>query len=123
MNMRSNHGRNVRMQSTSSDGGKSWTPPADAQLLVEPVCQASLIRHEPEKLLLFSNPAAKTRVQLTVRASSDHGHTWSDVVVLHRGPSAYSSLVALGPNEAACLYERGEKRPYERISFARFSLK
>jgi sialidase-1 len=123
MNMRSNHGRNLRAVATSTDGGATWTAPADASVLVEPVCQASLIRHDAAKLLLFSNPAAKTRVSLTVRASADHGATWRDVAVLHPGPSAYSCLVALSPTEAGCLYERGEKRPYEKITFARFSLR
>ncbi len=122
MNMRSNFGRNVRSHALSNDGGVTWTSPADAPSLIEPVCQASLIRHEPNRVLLFSNPAAKTRVQLTVRASADEGKTWRDVAVLHPGPSAYSSLVALGANAAGCLYERGEKRAYERITFARFGL-
>jgi sialidase-1 len=123
MNMRSNHGRNVRAHATSTDGGLTWSPPVDAEPLIEPVCQASLIRHEARRLLLFSNPAAKTRTQLTVRASTDHGKSWHDIAVLHPGPSAYSSLVALGANEAGCLYERGEKRAYERITFARFAVK
>ena len=122
MNMRSNHGRNVRAQSTSTDGGLTWTPPVDAEPLIEPVCQASLIRHEPARLLLFSNPAAKTRVQMTVRASADDGKTWRDVATLHPGPSAYSNLISLGATEAGCLYERGEKRAYEKITFARVSL-
>ncbi len=120
MNMRSNHRRNVRAQATSSDGGATWTNLTDAPPLLEPVCQASLIRHEGAHLLLFSNPAAKTRVQLTVRASGDNGGTWRTLAVLHPGPSAYSCLVALGSDEAGCLYERGEKRAYELITFARF---
>ena len=123
MNMRSNHGRNVRAQATSTDGGVTWTPPTDAPPLIEPVCQASLLRHEQARLLLFSNPAAKTRVQLTVRASADNAKSWRDVAVLHAGPSAYSCLVELGPDLAGCLYERGEKRAYEQITFARFPVK
>lgn len=123
MNMRSNHGRNVRAHATSADGGATWTAPADAEPLIEPVCQASLIRHEPGKLLLFSNPAAKTRVQLTVRSSADDGKTWRDLAVLHPGPAAYSSLVSLSADEAGCLYERGEKRAYEKITFARVGVK
>lgn len=123
MNMRSNHGRNLRAEALSTDGGQTWSPPQDAPALVEPVCQASLLRHEPARLLLFSNPAAKTRVNLTVRASADDGRTWRDVAVLHPGPSAYSSLVALSDTEAGCLYERGDARPYEKITFARFSVK
>ncbi len=119
MNMRSNTGRNVRTHATSTDGGITWTAPADAQPLIEPVCQGSILRHE-SGLLLFSNPAAKTRINLTVRASSDDAKTWRDVAVLHAGPSAYSNLVSLSATEAGCLYERGEKRAYEKITFARF---
>lgn len=122
MNMRSNHGRNVRAHATSTDGGITWTPPVDAPPLVEPVCQASLIRHEPGRLLVFSNPAAKTRIRLTVRTSADHGQTWRDLAELHAGPSAYSSLVSLGDREIGCLYERGEQRRYEQITFARVAL-
>ncbi len=120
MNMRSNHGRNLRAHSTSTDGGVSWSPLVDAPGLVEPVCQASLVRHEGTRQLLFSNPAATTRVQLTVRASADDGRTWRTLAELHAGPSAYSNLVDLGGTAAGCLYERGEKRAYEKITFARF---
>ena len=123
MNMRSNHGRNVRAHATSVDGGATWSPLVDAEPLIEPVCQASLIRHEPGKLLVFSNPAAKTRIRLTVRTSADDGKTWRDVAVLHPGPSAYSNLISLGEREIGCLYERGEKRAYELITFARVTLR
>lgn len=122
MNMRSNMGRNVRGHATSTDGGLTWTAPTDAEALIEPVCQASLIRHEPRKLLVFSNPAAKTRVRMTVRTSADNGKTWRDVAVLHEGPSAYSNLVSLSPDEVGCLYERGQQRAYEKITFARVKL-
>jgi sialidase-1 len=121
MNMRSNTGRNLRAEATSADGGATWSAPADVPALVEPVCQASLIRHEPN-LLVFSNPAAKTRVNLTVRASADNAKTWRDLAVLHAGPSAYSSLVSLDASTVGCLYENGEKRAYERITFARVPL-
>lgn len=122
MNLRSRTGRHVRAQATSRDGGVTWTAPADAPPLVEPVCQGSILRHE-SGLLLFSNPAATTRVNLLVRASSDDGKTWRDLAALQAGPAAYSCLVSLNATEAACLYERGEKRPYEKITFARFSVK
>lgn len=122
MDMRSNRGQNVRAQATSPDGGLTWTAPADAEALMEPVCQASIIRHE-SGLLLFSNPAARTRTNLTVRSSTDDGRTWNDVVTLHAGPSAYSCLVSLSAAEAGCLYECGETKGYEKITFARFSVR
>jgi sialidase-1 len=121
MDMRSYLGRSVRAESVSHDGGETWSTPVDAAGLVEPVCQASLLRDEAAKLLLFSNPAhPKARENLTVRASSDNAKTWHEVAVLHAGPAAYSCLVALSADEAGCLYERGEKRAYEKITFARF---
>lgn len=122
MDMRSYFGRSRRSHARSADGGRTWTALQDAAALVEPVCQASLLRHEPN-LLLFSNPAdPKSRVRLTVKASADDAQTWRNVAELHAGPSAYSCLVSLDPATAGCLYERGEKRPYERITFARIPL-
>ena len=44
--------------------------------------------------------------------------TWG----LHPGPSAYSSLVSLDAKTVGCFYENGEKRAYERITFARVEL-
>lgn len=129
MNMRSYRGRSCRAHAISTDGGLTWTPPQDAPELVEPVCQASILRHETASrggdkgLILFSNPAdPKRRVNLTVRASADNAKSWRDVAVLHEGPSAYSCLVSLDAETASCLYERGEKRPYEKIVFARFKV-
>lgn len=133
MNMRSNRGRALREQATSDDGGLTWSAPLEVPPLIEPVstprkdgtvpahgCEGSLLRHDAAKVLLFSNPAAKTRVNLTVRVSADDAKTWRDVAVLHAGPAAYSCLIALSATEAGCLYERGEKKPYEKITFARF---
>jgi sialidase-1 len=121
MNLRSDAGRNVRAQATSVDGGETWSAPNDAPPLIEPVCQASILRHA-SGLLLFSNPAAKTRTNLLVRSSADDGKSWNDIVVLAPGPAAYSCLVSLSSTEAGCLYERGDKRAYEKITFARFTV-
>lgn len=131
MNMRSNTGRNLRAISTSTDGGATWTAPVDSNL-IEPVCQASLIRHETgagKGLLVFSNPAAKARVQVTVKTSADDGKTWTSVAELHAGPSAYSSLVSLDAATVGCFYENGVEPPagkkpnaYQRITFARVPL-
>jgi sialidase-1 len=44
-------------------------------------------------------------------------------MVLHEGPSAYFCLAELQKGEAACLFECGEKHPYEKIVFRKFSLK
>lgn len=125
LDMRSYRGKSCRAQSTSRDGGATWSQPVDVPALVEPVCQASLIRHAwPTEsrpgLLLFSNPAdPKKRIKLTVKASNDDGKSWSDGLLLHAGPSAYSCLTTLPDGNVGCLYERGEKNAYETITLAR----
>jgi sialidase-1 len=126
LNMRSYHGKNRRAISRSRDGGLTWSEPILDEVLIEPVCQASLIALDPpaaggERLLLFANPASTRREKLTVRLSRDGGKTWPASLLLHGGPAAYSSLVLLPGGEIGCLYERGEKKPYEAIVWARFS--
>jgi sialidase-1 len=120
LNMRSYHGRNRRAVSRSRDGGRTWSEIGFDEALIEPVCQASLIREGG--LLLFSNPASVRRERMTVRASRDEGRTWTRSLLLERGQSAYSCLASVSRNRFACLYERGEKSPYERITLATFRL-
>jgi sialidase-1 len=45
LNMRSYFGRSRRTHSLSRDGGATWTDPVDQPELIEPVCQASILRH------------------------------------------------------------------------------
>lgn len=122
MNLRSYFGRNRRTQALSADGGLTWTAPVDVPDLIEPVCQASIVRATAAKLHLFSNPASTKRERMTVKASADDGRTWPLQLVLHAGPAAYSNLIVLDATQIGCLYERGEKTAREVITFARFSL-
>lgn len=131
LNMRSYRKRNQRAVAISDDGGQTWGPCIDQPQLIEPVCQGSLLRYElptaavstaEEPLLLFCNPAATSRENLTVRVSRDDGAHWSDGQVLEPGKAAYSCLAVLADGGVACLYERGEKNAYEQITLARFEL-
>ncbi len=86
-------------------------------VLPDPVCMASLISR-PDGLLIFSNPASKTdRVALTVRTSTDGGHSWSEGKVIEPGHSMYSSLALLPDGRVAVLYETDGK-----LTLARFPL-
>jgi len=123
LNMRSFRGNGVRLVANSSDGGLTWSQPAEDRALIEPVCQAGLLRVPGSReRILFSNPASRRREKMTVRLSEDGGRTWPFARVLHPGPSAYSCLAILPGGDAACLYERGRDRPYECITLARFPL-
>jgi hypothetical protein len=128
MRLAANNDAQRRAVAVSTDGGASWSPLRYDDVLIEPRCQASLLRQTPSNrkesnLVLFSNPASSSeRIEMTVRLSEDDGETWSYNRTLYAGPTAYSCLVVLDGNHAGCLYERGMESPYETITFARFPL-
>src|SRR5262249_35882504 len=116
-----------RMVARSDDGGRTLSAAVPDRALIDPPAQASLIRFTRRKAqdrnrLLFANPASTARERLTVRLSYDEGESWPLSRVIHEGPAAYSSLVALPDRSIGVLFERGERSPYERITFARFTL-
>lgn len=116
-----------RLVATSDDGGETWSEASVDETLVEPTCQASLVRYPDsphgETRLLFSNPAdGEERVRLTVRVSTEGGNGWQHSRVLHEGPSGYSCLAVLPNGDVGCLYECGETDYYETLAFARFGL-
>ncbi len=114
-----------RVIARSTDGGQTWSEPQFDDALIEPQCQASLIRyswpdHGDRSRLLFSNPASKSgRKRMTVRLSHDEGKTWPLSRVIYEGPAAYSCLAALPDGQIGLLYERDD---YGKISFASFTL-
>jgi len=128
LNIRSYRGKGQRAVALSEDGGVSWSECVDDPTLVEPVCQAGILRHTwaddrgGRSRILFCNPAGNERAKMTVRLSYDEGQTWPVAKLLNAGPSAYSCLVALPDGTIGCLYETGKERAYETITFARFTL-
>lgn len=121
LNMRTYEANKLRLIAKSTDGGLTFSKPMEDKTLIEPVCQASLLRYPgDEPLLLFSNPASTRREKLTVRLSRDGGTSWPAARLLHAGPAAYSCLTVLPDKNIGCLYERGQKSPYEEITLARF---
>ncbi|MGC3971961.1 MAG: sialidase family protein [Pirellulales bacterium] len=107
-----------RVQAESRDGGATWQPPTFAEALVEPTCQAGLIRlsklaTEGRARLAFTNPAStKARERMTLKLSEDDGRTWpaEKQLVLHEGSSAYSSPAELKNEMIGVLYERNRMR-------------
>jgi len=127
LNMRNYSGNNRRAVSYSADRGATWTERTFDDTLVEPVCQASILRYtcaecHAKSRILFSNPADTKRVNMTVRMSYDECGSWAVSKTLYPGPSAYSCLGRLKDGSICCLYERGEEHAYEVITFAAFNL-
>jgi sialidase-1 len=132
LSMRQYLGPKQRAFATSRDGGLSWSKPALQPQVYCPVCQSSIQRlslpPSGKNRILYSGPGGPGRTHMTVRLSGDEGRapsagwSWPVARVLHAGPAAYSDLVVLPGGSIGCLYERGEKRAYEKITFAQFTV-
>jgi hypothetical protein len=105
--------------------GASWSSPIIRDDLVDPICQGSMISYVPtglsDRLILFSNPAATTRIKMTVKMSQSNGGTFETQKLIYGDSSAYSCLAKMSGDNIGLLYENGDGSPYHRIGFARFT--
>jgi sialidase-1 len=129
LNMRADHNqqgiaKKHRAVAVSTDRGATWSELTWDETLVEPVCQASIVRYDVRRhMVLFSNPAHDIkRMRMTVRLSYDDAATWPVARTVHKGPASYSSLAVLGDRTIGLLYERGLRHFREMITFARFNV-
>ncbi|WP_211326469.1 sialidase family protein [Paenibacillus flagellatus] len=114
---------------TSADQGATWSPIAYDPVLIDPICEASIVRYKPadnaagDRMLLFANPAETgKRTTMTVRISYDDGRTWTVSKTAYRGNAAYSSLTVLPDGNVGLLFEGGMYTAYDKIMFASFNL-
>lgn len=119
--------RTTRAFAWSTNGGESFPETQWDPKLVEPICQASMVRFSTEQKhgrnrILFVNPASQKRDRLTVRISYDECRSWNAGRILQYGPAAYSDICVLPDMTICCMYERGNYNPYETITLARFNL-
>ena len=122
MNMRQPKTAGCRAVTVSQDGGRSWSTPRDEKRLVDPGCQASILKYDhPDadcRPLIFSNSACATeRRNMTVHLSYDEGETWRVSRVVHPGRSVYSCLTTISDGNVGLLYENANG-----MVFARFPL-
>ncbi len=124
LNMRNyDRSQKSRKISFSHDGGESWSDLQPVETLPEPICQASMLFSQADGRLYFLNPADENhRVKMTVKSSADSGLSWKTEKVFHPGPSAYSDLTLINRNTLGCLFEAGEKSPYEEIVFTTYQI-
>ncbi len=117
-----------RRYSHSYTYGSSWSAVSYDPQLIEPVCQASILRFtkqgvEDRHRILFSNPASGShRVNMTVRMSYDEGQSWPVAKTLQTGPAGYSCLTVLPDKTIGLLYECGQTSSIEKIRFALFDV-
>ena len=112
----------LRYIHTSSDQGKTWQSKPDP-ILVDPRCNASIIRYQPSKkgsksILLFSNAnSAESRSNMTVRYSEDEGETWSSGKTIYKGGSAYSDMTVLANGEVGLIFEKDDHKENVFVKF------
>ena len=126
LNMRNYTDDRLRKLAISKDQGISWGDIYSDTNLIEPICQASMInirRPLKSQIIAFSNPNSKSvREKMTVKFSFDKMKTWSQNILIHDGPAAYSNLIQLNNSEIGCLFEGGQKSAYEGIAFKKVNI-
>ena len=115
LNMRDNR-KGSRSVYTTSDLGATWeVHPTSRSALIEPVCNASLIKGKfqvngtVKKLVLFVNPnSTKGRQRMTVKVSTDDGMTWPEEywLLIDQGRGrGYPSMTQIDEQHIGVLYE------------------
>lgn len=121
LNMRNyDRTQKTRKVAISKNGGLTWGGIYPDKNLIEPICQASLlkVKGSKESTLYFLNPANENkRENMTLKKSLDNGKTWMVVKTMFSGPSAYSDLTLLSNGNLGCFYEAGNENPYKGIVF------
>ena len=117
------HGRSVAV---TNDFGKTWIEHNTSRTaLVEPNCMASIISYtdnKGKKFLFFSNPAdAKSRVNITIKASDDDGNTWDkykSIKLYADGNFGYSCMSLIDNKYIGILYEGVGDLYFQKIPIA-----
>lgn len=136
LNMRTNANRGVvgegngRSVAVTRDLGQTWTEhPTSRKALIEPVCMASLFRHDymrngkKQSVLLFLNPHSYTkRDHITLQVSTDDGMTWPSekhILLDELSGRGYSCITSIDENTIGVLYEGSQAQ----LIFQQLSIK
>ncbi|HRR17044.1 MAG TPA: exo-alpha-sialidase [Bacteroidales bacterium] len=113
-------GETGRAVAVTSDLGKTWREHTSSRnTLREPVCMASLLKHEyslngeKKHVLVFSNPDVESppRRNITIKVSFDDGLTWPEeyYFLLDEGTGrGYSCLTSVDERTIGILYESSQ---------------
>ena len=116
-----------RIVACSLDGGLTWESPVLDDELPDAGTQASILRYSTaasggQDRLLFSNPGAPYRGELTLRLSYDEGVTWPVSRLVYEGAAGYSQLAVLSDGTILALFEAGRYDLRQSITLARMPL-
>lgn len=111
---------------TSRDWGETWQPTTDVTPLSENLCQGCIYRcyrsgTKGDYDLIYTQPATRSRTEVTAWLSADEGKTWPFAQTLWRGPSAYTAMVRTHDGQICTLIECGQKDTFEQIAFVKYS--
>lgn len=124
MDIRQNSGPH-RFLAESADGGKTWSAPRPG-VAVSPVACA-IERYtlksagDDRDRILWTGPKGPGRRNLVVLISCDEGKTFVNERLIWNKEAAYSDLTILKDKTVGVLWERGDQRGYQFITFTRFN--
>ncbi len=114
MNSRVN-GAGIRYIHTTSDNGATWESRPDSSL-VDPGCNAGLIKNETGKWFFSNLKSQKDRRRLMIQTSDNEGKTWKEMTTVYPGSSAYSSMTLLPDQTIGLLFELDD---YSKVGFVK----
>ena len=122
LNSRAYFGDGFRRDAVSRDGGATFTEQRRCSDLIEPCCNAAVVRAEwkGKEILFFSNPhSTSERVDMTVHYSTDGGKSWQYGLRVDNRKASYSSLAYdREREELILLYECGTETCIDEVDEA-----
>lgn len=98
----------------SKDQGNTWQSKMDSSL-VDPGCNATIVRGYKNELYFINANHPKHRKNLSIRKSNDGGKSWSSASSIFPGDAAYASAIMMNNGKIAIIYERNG---YKEIAFS-----
>jgi sialidase-1 len=124
MDARNNTGSGVRLDSTSANGGLTWSTMTPSQS--GPDSEAAIERYtltsagDDQNRIVFTSPSdPDSREDLVVRTSYDEGLSYINQRLLYDGYSGYSDITILPDKSIGVLFETNEARNLTFLKFNR----
>ena len=116
-----------RIVTCSHDGALTWDPWHLDEQLPDAGTQGSIMRYsgagdQQRNRVLFANPGAPYRGEMTLRLSYDDGVNWPVSRLMYQGAAGYSQIGVLSDHTILVLFETGRYDLRESLTLARVDL-